>query len=128
MENLMAKVLIVDDEMIVRLHIKKMLTSLGHEVIGEASGGFSAIELYKNFHPDIVTMDLIMPEENNILNGIEAIKKIIEYDKNAKIVVITSQGEQIKVIQAIQNGAINYIMKPLSLDKIKSIFDQTLGY
>ena len=120
----MARVLIVDDAKIMRMSIKNMLNDLGHKVIGEASSGYSAIEEYKNLKPDVVTMDITMPQENDVADGIEAVKQIIAFDKNAKIVMITSHGEQEKVIKAIQSGASNYLLKPLQIDKLKEVLDK----
>jgi len=120
----MAKILIVDDAKIMRMSIKNMLNDLGHKVIGEASSGYSAIEEYKRLKPDIVTMDITMPQENDIADGIEAVKQIIAFDKNAKIVMITSHGEQEKVIKAIQSGASNYLLKPLKMDRLKEVLDK----
>jgi two-component system chemotaxis response regulator CheY len=120
----MAKILIVDDAKIMRMSIKNMLNDLGHKVIGEASSGYSAIEEYKRLKPDIVTMDITMPQENDIADGIEAVKQIMAFDKNAKIVMITSHGEQEKVIKAIQSGASNYLLKPIKMDRLKEVLDK----
>jgi two-component system, chemotaxis family, chemotaxis protein CheY len=120
----MAKILIVDDAKIMRMSIKNMLNDLGHKVIGEADSGYSAIEEYKRLKPDIVTMDITMPQENDIADGIEAVKQIMAFDKNAKIVMITSHGEQEKVIKAIQSGASNYLLKPLKMDRLKEVLDK----
>jgi len=122
----MAKILVVDDAKIMRMSIKNMLHDLGHKVIGEADSGYSAINEYKDLHPDIVTMDITMPQVNDIADGIEAVKQIMEYDKNAKIVIITSHGEQEKVIKAIQSGASNYLLKPLKVDRLKEVLDKLI--
>ena len=122
----MAKILVVDDAKIMRMSIKNMLNDLGHKVVGEASSGYGGIAEYKALHPDIVTMDITMPQENGIEDGIEAVKQIIAYDKNAKIIMITSHGEQDKVIRAIQNGASNYLLKPLQIDKLKEVIVKLL--
>jgi len=120
----MANVLIVDDAKIMRISIKKMLEKLGHTVIGEASSGYEGIEQYKTLKPDFVTMDITMPAEQGIADGIEAVKHIIEFDKSAKVIMITSHGEQEKVIKAIQSGASNYLLKPLKEDKLSEIIDK----
>ncbi len=120
----MAKILVVDDAKIMRMSIKNMLSDLGHKVIGEADSGYSAINEYKKLNPDIVTMDITMPQENDIADGIEAVKQIIAYDKNAKIIMITSHGEQDKVIKAIQSGASNYLLKPLQIDKLREVLNK----
>ncbi|MCK5111519.1 MAG: response regulator [Arcobacteraceae bacterium] len=120
----MANILVVDDAKIMRANIKSMLTHLGHTVAGEAENGYEAIEQYKLFKPDLVTMDITMPNYEGIADGIEAVKHIIEFDSNAKIIMITSHGEQDKVIRAIQNGASNYILKPLQIDKLEEIINK----
>jgi len=120
----MAKVLIVDDASIMRLHIRKILEELGHLVIAEAESGFEAVKLYKSLKPDFVTMDITMPMTNGINDGIEAVVKIKEIDANAKIIMITSHGEQDKVIKAIKAGANNYILKPLQLEKFKDVINK----
>ncbi len=122
----MANILVVDDAKIMRANIKKMLEHLGHTVTGEAGNGFEAIEQYKRFKPDFVTMDITMPNFEGIADGIEAVKHIIAFDSNAKIIMITSHGEQDKVIKAIQNGASNYILKPLQIDKLEEIINKLL--
>ncbi len=122
----MANILIVDDAKIMRANIKKMLMHLGHTVIGEAENGYDAIEQYKLVHPDIVTMDITMPNHEGIADGIEAVKHIIEHDASAKIIMVTSHGEQDKVIRAIQNGASNYILKPLQIEKLEETISKML--
>jgi len=117
----MTKVLVVDDVKIMRMSITKILLQLGYSNIIEAESGYEAIKQYKQHKPLFVTMDITMPAQQSISDGIEAVKKIIEFDPEAKIIMITSHGEQDKVIQAIQNGASNYILKPLQLDKLEAV-------
>ncbi|MCK5294652.1 MAG: response regulator [Arcobacteraceae bacterium] len=117
----MANVLIVDDAKIMRITIRKILEQLGHTVVGEADSGYTAIEQYKTKKPDFVTMDITMPAVQGIEDGIEAVKYIMEFDNSAKIIMITSHGEQDKVIRAIQSGASNYMLKPLQAEKLEEI-------
>ena len=117
----MAKVLVVDDATIMRINIKRMLEQLGHEVVAEAKTGYESLRMYKDFRPDFVTMDITMPEENGIADGIDAVKEIAKIDPKAKVIMVTSHGEQDKVIRAIQYGASNYILKPLKIDKLEEI-------
>lgn len=117
----MATALVVDDAKIMRLNIKNMLESLGHQVIGEAENGFEAIEKYKVLKPDFVTMDITMPIAHGIKDGIEAVSRIVDFDVNAKVIIISSHGEQDKVIEAIKNGATNYLLKPVKIEKLKDI-------
>ncbi len=117
----MANVLIVDDAKIMRMNIRKMVEQLNHTVVGEASSGYEGIEQYKLLKPDFVTMDITMPMEQGIHDGIEAVEHIMKFDSSAKIIMVTSHGEQDKVIKAIQNGASNYMLKPLKADKLAEI-------
>ena len=102
------KVLIVDDAAFMRMLLKDIITKAGFEVVGEASNGKEAVEKYKELKPDIVTMDITMPE----MNGIEAVKEIKKIDPNAKIIMVSAMGQQAMVIEAIQAGARDFIVKP----------------
>jgi two-component system chemotaxis response regulator CheY len=114
----MTNVLIVDDLTIMRQAIKGYVTKLGYKVVGEASNGDDAIKLYKSLKPDIVTMDITMPAFNGILNGIDALKHIRQYDSEAKVIMLTSHGEQKLIIDAISLGAKGYILKPITSEKL----------
>jgi two-component system chemotaxis response regulator CheY len=122
----MARILVVDDAKIMRISIKSMIENIGHEVISEAASGYEAIEMYKAYKPDVVTMDITMPADEGVADGIEAVKEIIAIDPTAKIVMITSHGEQDKVIRAIQSGASNYLLKPLQQEKLEEVIDKLL--
>ncbi len=117
----MAKVLVVDDIGIMRHAIKGHLTKLGHTVIAEAANGQDAISHYKTFKPDVVTMDVTMPAINGILSGIEALKHIREYDNQAKVIMLTSHGEQKIIMDAIKLGAKGYILKPVTAEKLEDV-------
>jgi len=119
----MATVLIADDAKIMRVNLRKMLEKMGHNIVAEAENGYDAIEKYKLFKPDLVTMDITMPNVNDVEDGIAAVGKIIEHNSNAKIIMVTSHGEQDKVIRAIQNGASNYVLKPIKYEKL----EETVG-
>ena len=123
----MAKVLVVDDAKIMRMNIGNMLKKLGHEVVAEAPDGYMSIQMYKKYLPDLVTMDITMPAEDGIENGIDAVKAIRQEFPNAKIIMVTSLGEQDKVIKAIQSGASNYLLKPIQINKLQEIILKTLG-
>ena len=118
----MLTVLVVDDSKIMRNVVATRIKECGFKVIGQADCGFDAISKYKLLKPDIVTMDITMPEINQINDGIEAVKQIREINSMAKIVMITSHGENIKVIEAINAGAKGYILKPVSIKKIREVF------
>lgn len=117
----MANVLIVDDAKIMRMNIKGILEKLGHKVVGEADNGYDGVEEYKKCNPDFVTMDITMPEKNDINDGIDAVAKIKEYDKKAQVIMVTSHGEEQKVRKAIKAGAKNYILKPINAPAVGKV-------
>ena len=110
------KVLVVDDSMFVTKQIGQILTSEGFEVVGTASDGLEGVEKYKELYPkvDLVTMDITMPR----MDGVSALEKIIEFDKDAKVVMISALGKQDLVKKALLIGAKNYIVKPLDRKKV----------
>ncbi len=109
----MNSVLIVDDAAFMRLNLKNILKD-NFEVVGEAENGKEAVELYQEVKPDIVTMDITMP----VMDGLEAIKAIQDIDPSAKIVVCSAMGQQKIVIQAIEMGAKDFIVKPFKKDRV----------
>ncbi|MEA3554211.1 MAG: response regulator [Campylobacterota bacterium] len=117
----MANILVVDDVKIMRLTIKRHLEDMGHTVVAEAGNGHEAISQYEIFQPDLVTMDITMPEINGIGNGIDALEKIKEFDSDAKIIMLTSHGEQKLVIEAISKGSKGYVLKPVTKDKLSDV-------
>lgn len=110
----MKSVLIVDDAAFMRLNLKNILKD-EYEILGEAENGKEAVEMYKEKKPDIVTMDITMP----VMDGIEAIKAILDIDPDANIVVCSAMGQQKIVIQAIELGAQDFIVKPFKKDRVK---------
>ncbi len=115
----MAKILIVDDSRTSRKFLRTMLEADQHEIIGEASNGLEGIEKYKELNPDITTMDITMPE----LDGIEALKQIMEYDPNAKIVMVTAAGQKTKIVEAVKYGAKEFLAKPFEAEQIRNIIN-----
>lgn len=115
----MANIMIVDDVSIMRFTIKGHLQRLGHNIVAEAANGDEAIKMYTTTKPEIVTMDITMPAVNGIRNGIEALEKIREVDKNAKVIMITSHGEEKLVMEAVTKGAKGYVLKPITEEKLK---------
>ncbi len=109
----MNTVLVVDDAAFMRLNLKNILKE-NFEVVGEAENGKEAIEKYQDLKPDIVTMDITMP----VMDGLEAIKAIKDVDPGAKIVVCSAMGQQKIVIQAIEMGAKDFIVKPFKKDRV----------
>ena len=110
----MSKVLIVDDAAFMRISIKNMLTKNGYEVVGEAENGAVGVELFKDLHPDIVTMDITMPE----MTGLEALKEITKIDPSAKVVMVSAMGQESMVREAIVSGAKGFIVKPFKEEGI----------
>ncbi len=107
-------VLIVDDAAFMRMMIKGILNKNGFEIAGEASNGADAVKLYKELQPAVVTMDITMPD----MNGIEALKKILDYDKDAVVLMCTAMGQQQMVLEALQYGAKDFIVKPFQEDRV----------
>lgn len=110
----MKKILIVDDAAFMRMMLKDILTKGGFEVCGEADNGDEAIQQYKNLKPDLVTLDITMPQKD----GLEALKEIRNIDKDAKIIMCSAMGQQGMVLEAIQNGAIDFIVKPFKAERV----------
>ncbi|SER79159.1 two-component system, chemotaxis family, response regulator CheY [Gracilibacillus ureilyticus] len=118
----MAQVLIVDDAAFMRMQLKNIFTKLGHEVVGEAENGVQATELYEQLKPDIVSMDITMPE----MNGVEATKEIKSKDGNATIIMCSAMGQQQMVLDAIKAGAKDFIVKPFTEERVKETLDKLL--
>ena len=120
----MAKnVLIVDDAAFMRMMIKDILTKNGYNVVGEAENGARAVEKYNELKPDLVLMDITMPE----MDGISAVKEIKKVDPNAKIVMCSAMGQQAMVIEAIQAGARDFIVKPFQPDRVLEAVRKAVG-
>lgn len=108
------RILITDDALFMRVTLKNILTSNGYEVVGEASNGVEAVELYKQLKPDAVTMDITMPE----MDGIQALKQIKAVDPGARVVMCTAMGQKNMVVEAIQAGAKDFIVKPFQPERV----------
>ena len=109
----METILIVDDAAFMRLNLKNILKDK-YEIIGEAENGIEAVEMYQDLEPDYVTMDITMPE----MDGIEAIKAILDIDPDASIIVCSAMGQQKMVVQAIDAGAKDFIVKPFKDERV----------
>ena len=108
------KVLVVDDAAFMRMMIKDILRKGGYEVIGEAEDGSKAVEKFRELHPDLVTMDITMPD----MDGISAVKEIRKIDPNAMIIMCSAMGQQAMVIDAIQAGAKDFVVKPFQPERV----------
>jgi len=114
----MKRVMVVDDSAVMRMMIKNILVNNGFEVAGEAGNGRAAVKKYKEVRPDIVTMDVTMDE----MNGIEALSRIMGIDPEAKIVMVSSMGQEVVVRDAIMLGAKGFILKPFNEKQIVEMF------
>lgn len=120
----MAKsVLICDDAAFMRVMIKDILTKNGYDVAGEAENGLKAVEKYNETKPDLVMMDITMPE----MDGIQALKKIKEADAGANVIMCSAMGQQAMVIEAIQSGAKDFIVKPFQAERVLEAVKKVVG-
>ncbi len=110
----MKRVLIVDDAAFMRASLKMLLTKNGFEIVGEAEDGNAAFEQYKSLSPDVVTMDITMPN----CSGIDAVKRIKGFDANARIIMISAMGKESMVVEAVMAGAKGFIVKPFNEAKV----------
>ena len=119
----MAKIMICDDAAFMRMMIKDILTKNGYEIAAEAENGAVAVEKYQDAKPDLVLMDITMPD----MDGIQALKKIKEIDPNANIIMCSAMGQQAMVIEAIQSGAKDFIVKPFQAERVLEAVKKVVG-
>lgn len=117
------RVLVVDDAAFMRMMIKDILSKNGFEVVGEAENGLKAVEKYQELRPDLTTMDITMPE----MDGISAVKQIKQIDPAAKVIMCSAMGQQAMVIEAIQSGARDFIVKPFQPDRVLEAVRKAVG-
>ena len=117
------RVLIVDDAAFMRMMLRDILAKNGFEVVGEADNGKVAVQMYGELKPDVVTMDITMPE----MDGIAAVKEIKAADPNAKVVMVSAMGQQAMVIEAIRSGAADFIVKPFQPDRVLEALGKALS-
>lgn len=118
----MARILVTDDAAFMRMQLKDNLTRLGHEVVGEAENGLIAVEKYQELSPDLITMDITMPE----MNGVDSLKKLKQINENVKVIMCSAMGQQALVVEAIQAGAKDFIVKPFTSERIKEAIEKVL--
>lgn len=118
----MARILVVDDAAFMRMMVRDMLKKIEHEVIGEAADGIQAVKMYKELKPDLVTMDVTMPE----MDGMQAVKEIMAFDKNANIIMVSAMGQQAIVMDCIRAGAKDFIVKPFNIDRLQEAVKKVL--
>ncbi|WP_414839025.1 response regulator [Carnobacterium sp. TMP28] len=116
------RVMIVDDAAFMRMKLKDILEKNGYEVVAEAQNGIEAIEKYKQEKPDLVTMDITMPE----MDGVEALKGIKAFDPASRVVMCSAMGQQGMVMDAIRSGAVDFIVKPFDTDRVIKALDKAV--
>jgi len=117
------RVLVCDDAIFMRTMISDILSGAGYDVVGEAETGLQAIERYKELRPDLVTMDIVMPD----MGGIDAVREIVKDDPNAKILMCSAMGQQALVVEAIQAGAKDFVVKPFQPSRVLEAVQRVLG-
>lgn len=117
------RVLVVDDAAFMRMMLKDILTKNGYDVVGEAENGHLAVEKFNELRPDLITMDITMPE----MDGISAVKVIKGIDPNARVVMCSAMGQQAMVIDAIQAGARDFIVKPFQPERVMEAVKKALA-
>jgi two-component system, chemotaxis family, chemotaxis protein CheY len=116
-------VLICDDAIFMRTMIGDILRQAGFEVVGEAETGVQAVEKYRQLKPDLVTMDIVMPD----MGGIDAVREIVKEDAGARILMCSAMGQQALVIEAIQAGARDFVVKPFQPSRVLEAVQRVLG-
>ena len=119
----MTRILITDDAAFMRHMVKSILIKEGFEIAGEATNGVEAVSLYESTKPDVALLDITMPQ----MDGIEAVKKIKEVDPNAKIIMVSALGHQAKIIEALEAGALDFIVKPFEPARIIEAIKRVQG-
>jgi two-component system chemotaxis response regulator CheY len=118
----MSRILVADDASFMRQMIREIVESEGYEVVGEAADGIEAVDLFKQLHPEIVTMDIVMPRRS----GIDAVRGIVELDPGARVVMCSALGQETLVTEALQAGAKDFIVKPFKPDAVLATLKQVI--
>ncbi|NOU94629.1 response regulator [Paenibacillus sp. LMG 31456] len=119
----MARIMIVDDAAFMRMMLRTMLIEEGHEIVAEAVNGLEAVSTYLTTKPDIVTMDITMPE----LDGVGAVKEIRRADPSARIIMCSAMGQKAMVVDAITAGAKDFVVKPFQKERVMESVNKVLG-
>jgi two-component system, chemotaxis family, chemotaxis protein CheY len=115
-------VMLVDDSLIMTRKLELMMQELGHEVVHICKTGLEAVSAYPTIKPQLVLMDITMPD----MDGIEATQRIIATDANARVIMVTSHGQQAMVVRSLEMGARGYVLKPVVKEKLASMIDRAL--
>jgi two-component system chemotaxis response regulator CheY len=121
--EIMKRLLVVDDALLMRKMIRDVAAEVGWEVVAEARNGREAVELYDRLRPDLVTMDVVMPE----MSGLEALRRIRAVDPDAQVVMVTALDQKQTLLESIRDGAIDFIVKPFERDRIASLLTKAGG-
>lgn len=116
-------VMIVDDALFMRNMLKDIFTRAGYDVAAEAEDGEIALELYRKIRPDLVTMDIVMPKRS----GIEALRDIVKEDPKARVVMVSALGQDSLVLEAVEAGACDFIVKPFKEEKVLDVVRRVVG-
>lgn len=116
------RILIVDDSFYMRTMLKNMLTDAGYEVVGEAANGAQALEMAASTSPDLITLDVILPDNT----GLDVLKNLRQSNPDSKVVMCSAVGQEVIVNEAIENGALAYIVKPFSEERVLEIVSNAL--
>jgi two-component system chemotaxis response regulator CheY len=119
----MARVLVVDDAAVMRKMVTDALSGGGHEIVGEAANGAEAVQRFQELRPDVMTLDITMPEKD----GLTALREIIAVDPGAKVVMCSALGQESKVLESIKLGAKDFVVKPFQADRVLSAIEKALG-
>ncbi|MCW3004930.1 MAG: response regulator [Conexibacter sp.] len=119
----MARVLVVDDAAFMRKMVTDALSGGGHEIVGEAVNGAEAVQRFQELRPDVMTLDITMPEKD----GLSALQEIIAVDPSAKVVMCSALGQESKVLESIKLGAKDFVVKPFKPDRVLSAIEKALG-
>jgi len=116
-------VLICDDAIFMRTMITDILSQAGYDIVGEAESGAQAVQRFRDLKPDLVTMDIVMPD----MGGIEAVREIVKLDPDAKVLMCSAMGQQALVVEAIQAGAKDFVVKPFQPSRVLEAVQRVLG-
>jgi two-component system chemotaxis response regulator CheY len=119
----MARVLVVDDAAFMRKMVTDALTGGGHEIVGEAANGAEAVQRFQELRPDVMTLDITMPEKD----GLAALQEIIAVDPGAKVIMCSALGQESKVLESIKLGAKDFVVKPFQAERVLSAIEKALG-
>ena len=119
----MSRFITIDDSAMIRMRLKTAIESCGHEVVGEAGDGKEGVSLYKELKPDVVTLDISMPQQD----GIETLKQILELNSEAKVIIISALGQKQTILEAFELGARDFVTKPFELEQVKEIIKNLIG-